>query len=106
MRGSASTMLPSTSVSVCSRSFRRESAAIGASFSPSEVLPVSGTGESLILSGTKALEDGSEAGGLTQSGSDANSLEPRLRELENELRRVERERDVLKRALAIFGRRE
>ena len=43
---------------------------------------------------------------LTQSGSVASSLEARVRELENELRRVERERDVLKKALAIFGRSE
>jgi transposase len=43
---------------------------------------------------------------LTQSGPVASSLETRVRELENELRRVERERDVLKKALAIFGRSE
>ena len=43
---------------------------------------------------------------LTQSGPVASSLEARVRELETELRRVERERDVLKKALAIFGRSE
>jgi transposase len=43
---------------------------------------------------------------LAQSGPVASSLEARVRELENELRRVERERDVLKKALAIFGRSE
>ncbi len=43
---------------------------------------------------------------LTQSGPVASSLESRVRELETELRRVERERDVLKKALAIFGRSE
>lgn len=43
---------------------------------------------------------------LIQSGPVASSLEARVRELENELRRVERERDVLKKALAIFGRNE
>jgi len=43
---------------------------------------------------------------LTQSGPVASALETRVRELENELRRVERERDVLKKALAIFGRSE
>ena len=43
---------------------------------------------------------------LTQSGPVASSLEARVRELENELRRVERERDILKKALAIFGRSE
>ena len=43
---------------------------------------------------------------LTQSGPVASSLEGRVRELETELRRVERERDVLKKTLAIFGRSE
>ncbi len=36
----------------------------------------------------------------------AGSLERRVRELETELRRVERERDILKKALSIFGRNE
>jgi transposase len=40
---------------------------------------------------------------LQQSGPAAASLESRVRELEEELRRVERERDVLKKALAIFS---
>ncbi len=43
---------------------------------------------------------------LTKSGPVASSLEARVRELESELRRVERERDILKKALAIFGRNE
>ncbi len=43
---------------------------------------------------------------LTHSGPIAGSLEGRVRELEAELRRVERERDILKKALAIFGRSE
>ncbi len=43
---------------------------------------------------------------LRNSGSVANSLDARVRELESELRRVERERDILKKALAIFGRSE
>lgn len=43
---------------------------------------------------------------MTQSGPIAGSLEGRVRELEAELRRVERERDILKKALAIFGRSE
>lgn len=43
---------------------------------------------------------------LAQSGPVASTLESRVRELEIELRRVERERDVLKKALAIFGRNE
>jgi len=43
---------------------------------------------------------------LAQSGPVASALEVRVHELETELRRVERERDVLKKALAIFGRNE
>jgi len=34
----------------------------------------------------------------------ASDLEQRVRDLEAELRRVERERDILKKALSIFGR--
>ena len=41
---------------------------------------------------------------LEQCGPAATSLEARVRELE--LHRVERERDILKKALAIFGRHE
>jgi transposase len=43
---------------------------------------------------------------LERSGPVATSLEERVRELELELHRVERERDILKKALAIFGRHE
>ena len=43
---------------------------------------------------------------LSRSGPVASSLEARVTELEGELRRVEKERDVLKKALAIFGRDE
>jgi transposase len=43
---------------------------------------------------------------LEHSGPVATSLEARVRELEQELHRVERERDILKKALAIFGRHE
>lgn len=43
---------------------------------------------------------------LRDSGPVASALEARVRELEVELRRTERERDVLKKALAIFGRHE
>ena len=39
-----------------------------------------------------------------KSGSTAVGLDARVRELEAELRRVERERDILKKALSIFGR--
>ncbi len=41
-----------------------------------------------------------------RGGGAAESLEARVRELEDELRRVERERDILKKALAVFGRNE
>jgi transposase len=39
-----------------------------------------------------------------KNAAGAGGLEVRVRELEAELRRVERERDVLKKALSIFGR--
>ena len=41
---------------------------------------------------------------LARGGPAAESLEARVRQLEGELRRVERERDILKKALSIFGR--
>ena len=41
---------------------------------------------------------------VKRSGPAAVGLEARVRELEAELRRVERERDILKKALSIFGR--
>jgi transposase len=43
---------------------------------------------------------------LDRGGPVAASLDERVRELEAELLRVERERDILKKALAIFGRNE
>lgn len=43
---------------------------------------------------------------LSRMGPVASSLDARVRDLENELRRVERERDILKKALAIFSRVE
>lgn len=42
---------------------------------------------------------------LDASGPAATTLENRVRKLEEELRRVERERDILKKALAIFSQR-
>jgi transposase len=42
---------------------------------------------------------------LRQSGPAAATLESRVRQLEEDLCRVERERDVLKKALAIFSQR-
>jgi transposase len=41
---------------------------------------------------------------LARSGPVATSLEARVQELERELQRVQRERDILKKALTIFGR--
>lgn len=41
---------------------------------------------------------------LGREDSIAVDLEQRVRELESELRRVEKERDILKKALSIFGR--
>lgn len=41
---------------------------------------------------------------IRQGGSTAAGLDGRVRELEAELKRVERERDILKKALVIFGR--
>lgn len=43
---------------------------------------------------------------IGQAGRTAATLDSRVVELEAELRRVERERDILKKALAIFGRDE
>ena len=43
---------------------------------------------------------------LERTGPVATSLEARVRELETELQRVQRERDILKKALAIFGRND
>jgi len=42
---------------------------------------------------------------LAESGPAAATLDSRVRQLEEELRRVERERDILKKALAIFSQR-
>jgi transposase len=43
---------------------------------------------------------------IRRGGKTSESLDSRVRELEAELRRVERERDILKKALSIFGRDE
>jgi transposase len=40
---------------------------------------------------------------LGQEGLAASALEVRIRQLEEQLRRTERERDILKKALAIFS---
>ena len=59
----------------------------------------------LVLSGTNLLYRWKRAE-FERTGPVATSLEARVRELEIELHRVERERDILKKALAIFGRHE
>ena len=59
--------------------------------------------ERLGLSGTNLLYRW-KRDQLQHTGPVATSLETRVRELESELQRVERERDILKKALAIFGR--
>lgn len=41
---------------------------------------------------------------LAREGDAATTLDSRVRQLEEELRRVERERDILKKALAILSR--
>ena len=57
----------------------------------------------LGLSGTNILYRW-KAKILSDSGPAATALEARVQELEKELRRVEQERDILKKALAIFSR--
>ena len=42
---------------------------------------------------------------LSESGPAATALEARVQELERELRRVDQERDILKKALAIFSQK-
>ena len=59
----------------------------------------------LGLSGTNLLYRWKQQQ-LDQAGSVGDTLDARVKELEAELRRVERERDVLKKALIIFGRNE
>ena len=61
--------------------------------------------ERLGLSGTNLLYRWKREH-LERSGPVVTSLEARLRDLEVQLHRVERERDILKKALAIFGRHE
>ena len=59
--------------------------------------------ERLGLSGTNLLYRWQKEA-LKKEGGIATNLETRMRELEAELRRVERERDILKKALSIFSR--
>ena len=59
--------------------------------------------ERLGLSGTNLLYRWKKEF-LGREGGIASGLDARVRELEAELRRVERERDVFKKALSIFSR--
>ena len=61
--------------------------------------------ERLGISGTNILYRWKKEQ-LASSGPIANAMDSKLREVENELRRVERERDILKKALNIVGRNE
>ena len=61
--------------------------------------------ERLGLSGTNLLYRWKREQ-LNESGPVASALDARVVQLEAELRRVERERDILKKALAIFSRSE
>ncbi len=60
--------------------------------------------KNLGLSGTSILYRW-KANLLEESGPAATALDSRVQQLEEELRRVERERDILKKALAIFSQR-
>ncbi len=60
--------------------------------------------KNLGLSGTSILYRW-KANSLQESGPAATALDSRVQQLEEELRRVERDRDILKKALAIFSQR-
>src|SRR5215471_13514342 len=62
----------------------------------------SSVAENLGLPHTSLLYRG-KAQALDQAGAAASALEVRVRQLEEQLRRTERERDILKKALAIFS---
>ena len=58
----------------------------------------------LGLSGTSVLYRW-KSNLISASGPAATALETRVQELEKELRRVEQERDILKKALSIFSQK-
>ena len=58
----------------------------------------------LGLSGTSILYRW-KSNAVSAGGPAATALESRVQELEKELRRVEQERDILKKALAIFSQK-
>ncbi|MEZ6117729.1 MAG: transposase [Pirellulaceae bacterium] len=61
--------------------------------------------ERLGISGTNILYRWKKEQ-LADAGVVGEALDARVKELEDELRRTQRERDVLKKALIIFGRHE
>ncbi len=65
---------------------------------------VASVAKNLGLSGTSILYRW-KANQLRDSGPAMTALDSRVCQLEDELRRVERERDILKKALAIFSQR-
>lgn len=85
---------------VFTEEFRREAVAMLLDgHSASSVAERLGLASSNVLYRWKAAQ-------LKESGPIAESLEARVHELETELGRVTRERDILKKALVIFGRSE
>ena len=79
--------------------FRREAVAmVWDGHSPSSVAERLGIAVNLLYRWKAAL--------VEESGVVAESLEARVQALETELARVTRERDILKKALVIFGRSE
>lgn len=67
--------------------------------------PAASVVERLGLSGTNLLYRWKREL-LRESGPVASSLDAQVKDLQAELKRVERERDILKKALAIFSRSE
>ena len=85
---------------VFTEEFRREAVAMLVDgHSASSVAERLGLASSNVLYRWKAAQ-------LKESGPIAESLEARVHELEVDLARVTRERDILKKALVIFGRSE
>ena len=69
-----------------------------------------GLGQSLVDIASAAIDISDGLYGdlyklLSASGPAGTALEGRVQELEKELRRVEQERDILKKALAIFSQK-
>ena len=101
VKGAASKALPQKRTRrVFTEEFRREAVAMLLDgHSASSVAERLGLASSNVLYRWKAAQ-------LRESGPIAESLEARVHELEVDLARVIRERDILKKALVIFGRNE